>query len=288
MNYRHAFHAGNFADVVKHLVLARILTYLKKKPKPFRVIDTHAGLGLYDLKSEEALRTGEAERGIHRVLRAKFSDQTQEILQPYLDSIAAVNPNMADGTELDAYPGSPKVARHLLRPQDRLVVNELHPDDNKTLREVFRRDPQTKVLQLDGWTTLKSLLPVPERRGVVLVDPPFEVPGEFSRIAQGLRDAQKRFATGIFMMWYPIKDPQEIAKFHRSLQNSDVGDALIIELFHQAPKALSELNGSGLIVCNPPFTLENELAQALPELLECLKTDDGACVRSVQLAQVAQ
>ena len=197
MNYRHVYHAGNFADVLKHLVLTLVIEHLKLKPQPFRVVDTHAGIGLYDLASVEAGKTGEWRAGIARLLARDLSPAAREVLAPY---ISVVRPYL--GSDLDApgmkreYPGSPIIARDLMRSADALVLNELHPEDRAALETLFRRDKQTKVLGLDGYTVIKSALPPKERRGVLLVDPPFEEPGEFDRLISGMHDAYRRFAGG--------------------------------------------------------------------------------------------
>src|SRR5881394_1327929 len=170
MNYRHAFHAGSFADVIKHIVLVRILLYLQEKPAAFRVIDTHAGSGRYDLTGEEAQRSGEWRTGIARIMQARFSEKALPLVAPYLDMIRAFNA----GAELAAYPGSPLIARALLRPQDRLTACELEPSARKALIDALRRDTQARVVDLDGWLALPAFVPPKERRGLVLVDPPFE------------------------------------------------------------------------------------------------------------------
>ena len=190
MNYRHAFHAGNFADVVKHLIVCRIVEYLKRKPAPFRVVDTHAGIGLYDLGAEEAERTGEWREGIGRLWTGRLSGEAADLAEPYLDTVRAENPE----GELRHYPGSPLLVRRLLRPSDKLVAFELHPDDATALAALFRRDREVSVVAADGWDALAGQLPPPERRGLVLVDPPFEMPGEFRRLAGGLARAHRRFA----------------------------------------------------------------------------------------------
>ena len=212
MNYRHAYHAGNFADVLKHAVLALVIEHLKLKPAPFRVIDTHAGVGVYDLGAEEAQKTGEWREGIGRIVSADLPPDAAAALAPYLGVVRGLNAQIAREGTLTRYPGSPLLARRLMREGDHLVVNELHPEDNIALRKLFGHDPQTKVLELDGWTALKSLLPPKERRGVVLVDPAYEQPGELERLVQGLKEAARRFATGTILLWYPIKDVTAIAQ----------------------------------------------------------------------------
>src|SRR3978361_1936092 len=201
MNYRHAFHAGGFADVIKHIVLVRILTHLHDKPAAFRVIDSHAGAGVYDLTGEEARRGGEWRTGIARIMQARFSDKTAPLIKPYLDIIRAFNPQAV----LKAYPGSPLIARALLRPQDRLTACEGGPKAPKGLIDALRRDTQARVVDLDGWLALPAFVPPKERRGLVLIDPPFEQKDEFERLANGFAQAFAKWPTGSYMLWYPVK-----------------------------------------------------------------------------------
>src|ERR1700742_2913474 len=201
MNYRHAFHAGNFADVIKHIVLVRILTWLQEKPAAFRVIDSHAGAGIYDLTGEEAQRTGEFLTGIARVMQARFSETVLPLVTPYLDIVRAFNPP----AELRVYPGSPLIARALLRPQDRLTACEVDPKARKHLIEALHRDPQARVVDLDGWVALPAFVPPKERRGLILIDPPYEAKDEFTRIADGFAGAFAKWPTGSYLLWYPAK-----------------------------------------------------------------------------------
>lgn len=274
MNYRHIYHAGNFADVLKHAVLALVITHLCKKETPFRVIDTHAGIGVYDLSSEEAQKTGEWLHGIGRIWGEDadpLPGPVQEIMAPYLDAVSAFNP----GGRLDVYPGSPAIARHLLRRSDQLVANELHPEDAEVLAQHFARDKQTKVLRLDGWTALKSLLPPKVRRGLVLVDPPFEQPGELERLSDGLRQALKRFATGTYVLWYPVKDPKLITRFVSAVMQLGAGKILQVEQMVRAPRHADVLNGNGLVIVNPPWRLDEELQVLLPFLADRLAQGPG-------------
>lgn len=280
MNYRHAYHAGNFADVLKHLALTLVIEHLKLKPAPFRVIDTHAGLGVYDLGSSEAQKTGEWRQGIGRVLEARdVPAPAAAILAPYLAAVRAENPT----AEILHYPGSPAIARRLLRADDRLVANELHPEDCAGLRRAMAGDARVKVLELDAWVAIKSLLPPKERRGVVLVDPPFEEPGELARMIDGLAAATRRFATGTFLLWYPIKDPQPVALFHRQAARSDLTKVLIAEQCVRATSDPTRLNGSGLLIVNAPFTLAANLQTALAWLTPKLALAEGAAWRVQQL-----
>src|SRR5262252_6272545 len=228
MNYRHAYHAGNFADVLKHAVLVRVIEYMKRKDTPFRVIDTHAGAGRYALTSRQATSTGEWQAGIARLLgpmARPLPPAAAGYLAPYLEAVKAENCPL----RLAVYPGSPSIALRLLRPQDRLIANELHPEALAQLKAAIGRDPRAKLLALDAFVALKSLLPPKERRGVVLIDPPFEAPGELLRVADGLAAALKRFATGIYLAWYPGKDAKAINRFHSNLASLAAERVLRVE-----------------------------------------------------------
>jgi 23S rRNA (adenine2030-N6)-methyltransferase len=262
MNYRHAYHAGNFADVVKHAVLARIVEYLKQKDKAFRVIDTHAGIGLYDLSSPEAAKTGEWRDGIGRLMDKGLDPKLAQFLAPYLDAVRAANPQGG----LTQYPGSPLVVRHLLRKQDRLSAIELHPEDAARLKAVFAGDIQARVIELDGWLALGAHLPPKEKRGLVLVDPPFEQAGEFERLLDGLKKAHQRWPGGIYALWYPIKDRRAVAAFREGLAGAGIAKVLDIAFEIRPATAEPRLDGSGMVVINPPFTLEAELRSAFPAL----------------------
>lgn len=279
MNYRHAYHAGNFADVVKHAVLALVIEHMKLKPAPFRVIDTHAGIGLYDLASEPAQKTGEWREGIGRVIAAEFSPPAAQLLAPYLGIVRELN---AEGPIL-RYPGSPLLARRLLRSGDRLIVNELHPEDQLELRQLFARDRQAKVMALDAWTAVKALLPPPERRGVTLIDPAFEEAGELDRLADALREAARRFATGTVIAWYPIKDPRAVTGLRRKVAALGLPKALAIEVMIRGGEDGTRLNGAGLIAVNAPFTLAANLELLLPELTRVLGHGKGAGYRLEEL-----
>jgi 23S rRNA (adenine2030-N6)-methyltransferase len=277
MNYRHAYHAGNFADVLKHAVLALVVDYLKRKPAPFRIIDTHAGSGLYALDSEHAAKTGEWEGGIGRLLGSAAAPLPPAVaarMAPYLDAVRAEN----GGTGLRLYPGSPLIARRLMRQQDALVLNELHPEEHGRLKAVIGRDHRVKVLQLDGWLGLKAQLPPKERRGLILIDPPFEQDRELERMAEGLAEGARRFATGVYLAWYPIKDARPLAKLYRAVASlpgaASADKALRVELMLRRPVDPERLNGCGLLVINPPHTLAADLAALLPEMARRL-SDEG-------------
>ena len=262
MNYRHAFHAGNFADVFKHAVLCRILNYLRAKPAPFRVIDTHAGAGLYDLSSGEASRGGEWRDGIARLVAAQLALPVAALLTPYLDVVHALN----ERGRLKIYPGSPALARAWLRPQDRLIACEIEPHAAAALRQNLRGDIRIKTLDIDGWTALSAYVPPKERRGVVLVDPPFEQEGEFQRLARGVAAAHRKWATGIYALWYPIKGSSERDALARSLRRQGIAKILRCELTVAPLSNPDRLNGCGLVLINPPWPLEKELSVLLPAL----------------------
>jgi 23S rRNA (adenine2030-N6)-methyltransferase len=267
MNYRHAFHAGGFADVIKHIVLVRILSYLQDKPAAFRVIDSHAGAGLYDLASEEARRGGEWLTGIARVMQARFSETTLPLIKPYLDIVRAFNPERG----LKTYPGSPLIARALLRPQDRLTACEVEPQARKRLIEALRRDTQARVVDLDGWLALPAFVPPKERRGLVLIDPPYEQKDEFERLAEGFGAAFAKWPTGSYVLWYPVKSRRATDNLARYVADAvgagpSPGKCLRLE-FSVAPQtAGAPLASAGLLIVNPPWTLMGELKAILPEL----------------------
>lgn len=262
MNYRHAFHAGNFADVLKHVLLCRVLAHLCQKPAAFRVIDTHAGAGLYDLTAREAGRTGEWRDGIERLLDAKLEPPVRELLAPYLDAVVSLNAP----SRLTTYPGSPMLVRKFLRRQDRLIACELEPKAAAALERNLRGDVRSKALVIDGWTALAAYVPPKERRGLVLVDPPFEQDDEFSRLSQTLQTAHRKWPTGIYLLWYPIKAPAEVSAFARRLARSGIAKILRVELVVAPGADLTRLGGCGVILVNPPWTLHSELESLLPAL----------------------
>jgi 23S rRNA (adenine2030-N6)-methyltransferase len=266
MNYRHAFHAGSFADVFKHAVLCRILHYLREKPAAFRVIDTHAGGGLYDLAGPEAGRGGEWHDGIERLLAAALPDDVAALLKPYLDVVGALN----EPGRLKVYPGSPAIVRAWLRPQDRLIACEIEPQAATALARNLRGDNRIKTLPIDGWTALSAYVPPQERRGLVLVDPPFENVADFHRLSHGLAGAHRKWATGIYTLWYPIKDHGEPDALAKRLRRLALPKLLRAELIVAPLSDPTKLNGCGLILANPPWRLADELAILLPALAKIL------------------
>ena len=280
MNYRHAFHAGGFADVIKHIVLVRILLHLQEKPAAFRVIDTHAGAGLYELTSDEARRGGEWLTGIARLMQARLSEATATLVKPYLDIIRAFNPER----DLKAYPGSPLIARALLRPQDRLTACEIEPKARKRLVEGLRRDAQARVVDLDGWVALPAFVPPKERRGLVLIDPSYEQKDEFERLAEGFTQAFEKWPTGSYVLWYPVKSRRAADKLAQHVSAAvgagpSPGKCLRLE-FSVAPQAAgAALASAGLLIVNPPWTLLGELKSILPELQKPLGQGGAARFR---------
>ena len=252
MNYRHAYHAGNMADCHKHAVLVWLLRALARKDKPFCMLDTHAGIGRYDLSANPALRTGEASRGILRLLH-----DTPAPLADYVGLVRA----------LGLYPGSPALGAALLRPTDRLVACELHPDDHAALRGAMRGDPRVAVHLRDGYAAVGAFLPPPERRGLTLIDPPYEAANEQDRLQAALRTAHARFPGGTIAAWYPIKHRAPVRALHDTLTASGITDIVATELFVRAPLDAARLNGSGLLVINPPYRFEDEVPAILDALL---------------------
>jgi 23S rRNA (adenine2030-N6)-methyltransferase len=255
---------------MKHAIVALILDRLRAKETPFGVLDTHAGIGRYDLTSQQAGRTGEYLGGIARVMAA--ADRLPPELAPYLNAVRALNP---EPDRLRWYPGSPRLARQLMRPQDRLLLAELHPEDVETLRREFARDRNTSVQHMDGYHAIKAHLPLKERRGMVLVDPPFEVTDEFERMTQALVTGHGRWPTGIFALWYPIKERPAVWRFHEALERTGIRRILAAELTIHEEDTHQRLNGCGMIVVNPPWLLDRNLEAALPALHEAMAARAG-------------
>lgn len=271
MNYRHAYHAGNFADILKHIVLARCLVHLKEKPAPFRVIDTHAGIGIYDLKSSEAQRTSEAQNGIAKFEAADCPDEIGKLVAPFRAAIENTRVHHGAST----YPGSPAIVRSLLRAEDRLIANELHPDDYRQLRDMFSFDGRVKCLELDAATALIASIPPKERRGLVLIDPPYEERDEFARLVDLITRAHRKWETGIYAIWYPVKSKAELNGFLAELKKTGIPKILRIEHTIDQVREGAPLSSSGLIVINPPWRLADELKLVLPWLDHVLAAGPG-------------
>ncbi len=265
MNYRHAFHAGNHADVLKHVVFSRVLEYFKQKDKPFTVLDAHAGIGAYDLEGTQATKTGEWQGGIGKMVEP-FSPEVEALMAPYRAIIAAMN--SAGGNRF--YPGSPEVALRLLRLSDRLIANELHPEDVEILRDNYRHDSRVRVTSRDAAASMKAELPFVQKRGLVLIDPPFEVLDESERVAEALKQGHRHFATGTYLVWYPVTTDEFAAKFLDTISSLNLPNMLHVELRVKAAFERGGLSGSGLIIINPPWTLEAEMKILLPALAERL------------------
>lgn len=268
MNYRHAFHAGNHADVFKHSTLTRLIALIARKDAPFAYVDSHAGVGLYDLRGDQASRTGEWLEGIDRVWKAP---DAPALLGDYLDVVRAMNP---DG-ELRHYPGSPELARVLSREQDSLHLNEKHPEDGELLKDNMRGDRRVAVHRGEGWHVPRALLPTREKRALLLIDPPFEQPDEFERCAQALDEAHGRMRQAVVAIWYPIKDRRQLKRFFQRLEKSAAPKLLRAELYVHSPDDAERLTGSGLVVSNPPWGLEDELRELLPWLAARLGQSEG-------------
>lgn len=269
MNYRHAFHAGNFADVLKHATLARILHHLSEKPAAYRVIDTHAGAGLYALDGPEASRTGEWRDGIARVQEAAKPAAIADLLAPYLDVVTTLS-----GAGMQRYPGSPLLATELMRPQDRLVACELEPTAAAALADALGRDARAKAVAIDGWLALKAYIPPKERRGLVLIDPPFEQPDEFQRLAHGIVNALRKWPTGIYLIWYPVKDRRGPETLVETLVAAGLPKLLRVAL--DVGGNSDGLRATGLLVINPPWRLADELAVLLDWMVPVLSRGIGA------------
>ncbi|RSD32185.1 23S rRNA (adenine(2030)-N(6))-methyltransferase RlmJ [Vibrio pectenicida] len=268
LSYRHSFHAGNHADVLKHIVQSLILNALKQKDKPFVYHDTHSGVGRYDLTHEWAEKTGEYKHGIARIWQ---QTDIPEELQSYLDAIKVLN----NDQNLRYYPGSPCVARTHLRQQDRMVLSELHPSDYPLLEQEFARDRQVSIYKEDGFKRLKASLPPKERRGLVLIDPPYELAKEYRDVVQAIHHSYKRWATGIFAIWYPVVNRCDIEDMIDALEGLGIRKILQIELGVAADTSEHGMTASGMIVINPPWKLESQMQAILPFLKESIAPVTG-------------
>ena len=271
LSYRHAFHAGNHADVLKHYVFSLVLDYFNQKDKPYWVIDTHAGAGMYTLTSEYAQKNAEFETGIARLFAAK---NLPESLANFVESIKKYNQN----NSLDFYPGSPKIAEAFLRKDDKLRLFELHPSDCKILLENFaRKGRQTKIEMQDGFNGTKACLPPPTKRAVVLIDPPYELKEDYQRVIDCIKDSLNRFATGTYMVWYPLLQRPESFEMIEKLKSLNMDNWLNVSLNVQSPSADGfGMHGSGLFMINPPWTLPKILEVSMPLLTKLLAMDETA------------
>jgi len=279
MNYRHAFHAGNFADVFKHLLLTRLLVYLARKETPYRFIDTHAGHGFYDLASEEAQRTGEWLDGIGRFLAADAPLDVKRLVAPYR---AVVEPLFL--AQPPHYPGSPALAAQLLRRQDKMIFCDAYPPAIKDLSLHLGRDPRVKVIGIDGYVGLNAFVPPVERRGLVLVDPPFESPGEFQRLGDCVEFAWRKWETGIYMVWFPIKDTLIVDTFLQGFIDAGVKRLLLLEFHIGKAEPQGRLVANGVLIINPPYLIEAEARVLLSFLTDTLGAPGEAGFEVAMLA----
>lgn len=263
LSYRHSFHAGNHADVLKHIVQTLIIESLKEKEKPFLYLDTHAGAGRYQLSNAHATRTGEYLEGIARLWQ---QEEVPELILPYLEAVGSLNTS----DELRYYPGSPLLAAKLLREQDLLMLTELHPTDFPLLRTEFSRDKRVRVCREDGFGQLKSKLPPASRRGFALIDPPYELKQDYSAVVKGIVEGYKRFATGTYAIWYPVVHRQQIKRMLKELEATGIRKILQIELAVKPDSDQLGMTASGMIVINPPWKLASQMASILPWLHKTL------------------
>jgi len=260
MNYRHAYHAGNFADVLKHAVTVAVLSRMQSRPKPLCYVESHAGAGLYRLDAPEALGSKEADTGI---LRLSGVEPRSGALAAYLRVVAAL-PENQEG--LQAYPGSPLIAAGLLGEEDHMMLVEVVPAEAAALRRLFRYDPRVAVHCRDGWEAIGALLPPTPRRGLLLVDPPYEAQDDLRQVVTGLALARRRWPVGVLAAWYPIKDRRALRLFYRELGSAGLGGVLRVELSVRPDDNSAGLNGSGLVIAAPPWGLEQDLRLLLDEL----------------------
>jgi 23S rRNA (adenine2030-N6)-methyltransferase len=273
VNYRHAFHAGNFADVHKHVILLALIERLKRKPTPLFYLDTHAGRGRYDLNSDEARRSSEWRDGIGRLLNT--TPRSQDI-RAYLDAVAVIRPHGEP-----RYPGSPLIAVDALRRGDRAVLVEQQPQEARALEIEMRGRRNVSVQRTDGYAALKAYLPPKENRGLVLIDPPYESPREFAAAEQALRFGLSRWPNGMFALWYPIKLGPEAQRFLDSMQTSGLRKLLTLELGIRPADSPLGLNGSGMLIANPPWQFDTEMLATMQELHSIL-SPDGAGAAHVE------
>lgn len=271
LSYRHAFHAGNHADVLKHLILLQIAEYMGEKPAPFWIIDTHAGAGRYALESAHASKLGEYRDGIGRLWEAKGLPPAAK---DYVDMVRQLNP---DG-KLKHYPGSPWLARQMLRDSDRLRLYEMHTTDAKLLLECFKgTGREVAITDGDGFIGLKAILPPPPRRALVLIDPSYETKSDYTAVVKALQESLKRFPTGTYALWYPMLSKLESRQLPDKLKRLGTANWLHATLEVKAPSRDGfGMNGSGMFIINPPWTLEKKLHETLPKLTELLAQGDGA------------
>lgn len=277
LSYRHAFHAGNHADVIKHSVLMLVLGYIIQKDKPFLYVDTHAGAGMYDLRGDWADKNREYETGIGRLWQLPASSWPSG-MQAYLHAIQQLNPE----GELREYPGSPWFAQSMLRAQDKARLFELHRNEYQNLHALFARNKQIHTEERDGFHALTAVLPPAERRAVILIDPSYEVKADYQNVVQAVKAAHRKFATGVYLIWYPVVNRKWINKLERDFVDSGMRNILLAELAIRADAEESGMTASGMMVINPPWQLADSLKTVLPFLQKEL-AEEGGGVRLEQL-----
>ena len=265
LSYRHSYHAGNHADVLKHIVLTLCINALKEKEKPFLYLDTHSGAGRYLLQSEHSEKTGEYLSGINLIWQ---QSETPELLNTYLSVIKRYNPF----DNLKYYLGSPLIAKQLLREQDKINLTELHPTDYPLLRQEFSKDKRARVLREDGFSQLKSKLPPESRRGIVLIDPSYEIKDDYQKIPKALLEAYKRFATGIYLIWYPVVSRTQTQKMIDEIVNLGIKKIFQFEFAIKPDNNQKGMTASGMIVINPPWKLQQQMQTIMPWLKNTLDT----------------
>ncbi len=278
LSYRHSFHAGNFADVLKHTVQTLIIEALKQKPKAFVYVDTHAGAGKYSLFSKYSSKNAEYKEGIEKIWQAQNPPKE---LMTYLNIIKDLNP---DG-QLKIYPGSPLVAHKLMSKHNRLELSELHPTDHAILEQEFNHLRSINVVQKDGYKHLNAILPPIQRRGLILIDPPYELKEEYNDVIKNIKKAHKLFATGIYAIWYPVVSRHNTERFYNQFKNSGIKNILRLELNIKEDSDEHGMTGTGMIIINPPWKLAQQMQQALPWLVEKLKQDNYANYKIEQLTK---
>jgi len=269
LSYRHAFHAGNFADVLKHSVLTLVLEYMTRKDKGFYYIDSHSGAGMYQLADEYAQKTGEYKNGIAKLIE---NDDLPEALQPYIDLVKDLN---SESDELSLYPGSPGIARQFTRRQDSVHLFELHPTDIEHLKEYSQRWNKSHVKQSDGYQGVLGLVPPPNRRGVVLIDPPYELKEDYLKAVRTIVNAYKKFATGTYILWYPVVKRELVEQMQDAFTKSEVRNLLQVEYCQQADTQEYGMTGTGLFIVNPPWQLTSQLTEILPYLKDKLGSSES-------------
>ncbi|MBA6252108.1 MULTISPECIES: 23S rRNA (adenine(2030)-N(6))-methyltransferase RlmJ [unclassified Colwellia] len=279
LSYRHAFHAGNFADVLKHSVLTLVLEYMVRKEKGFTYIDSHSGAGMYSLKDEYAQKTAEYKGGIAKIIAALTDDNFPEALTPYVELIQRLN---TENSELEIYPGSPGVAKQLMRRQDSTHLFELHPTDIQHLTEFCTRWKKSHVKQSDGYQGVLGLVPPPSRRGVVLIDPPYELKEDYAKAVKTIVKAYKKFNSGTYILWYPVVTRERIHAMEKDFTRSEVKNLLQVEFCLQADSDEYGMTGTGLFIVNPPWQLKKQLEEILP----FMKATLGQAETSFTLAQL--